>query len=297
MGGDSHFFISSNFGGIPPEVSGWEKSRFVVIPVPYDHTTTFQSGTRKGPRAILEASAYVELYDEELRMEPVDAGIHTLDLLDVTVDPEETLYRIQSIVAEVVKADKIPVTLGGEHSITLAPVKALREKYPDLTVLQFDAHGDLRKEYQGTGLSHACVMRRISDLGLNIVQVGIRSMSREEAEFLQTANHISTYYAADIMGKDDWMEEALSHLSGDIYITIDVDAFDPAYVPATGTPEPGGMDWYQVIRFLHRVAGKCPIVGFDAVELCPIAGQVASDFLVAKLLYKLMGYTLLPKNR
>ncbi|MDZ4384783.1 MAG: arginase family protein, partial [Nitrospirota bacterium] len=130
MGGDSHFFISSNFGGIPPEVSGREKSRFVVIPVPYDHTTTFQSGTRKGPRAILEASAYVELYDEELRMEPVDAGIHTLDLLDVTVDPEETLYRIQSIVAEVVKADKIPVTLGGEHSITLAPVKALREKYP-----------------------------------------------------------------------------------------------------------------------------------------------------------------------
>ena len=297
MGGDSHFFISSNFGGIPPEVSGWEKSRFVVIPVPYDHTTTFQSGTRKGPRAILEASAYVELYDEELRMEPVDAGIHTLDLLDVTVDPEETLYRIQSIVAEVVKADKIPVTLGGEHSITLAPVKALREKYPDLTVLQFDAHGDLRKEYQGTGLSHACVMRRISDLGLNIVQVGIRSMSREEAEFLQSANHIFTYYAANIAGKDDWMEEALSHLSGDIYITIDVDAFDPAYVPATGTPEPGGMDWYQVIRFLDRVARKCNIVGFDAVELCPIAGQVASDFLVAKLLYKLMGYTLLPKNR
>lgn len=297
MGIDSHFFISSNFGGIPPEVSGWEKSRFVVIPVPYDHTTTFQPGTRKGPKAIIEASAYIELYDEELRIEPVEAGIHTLDLLDVTVDPEETLYRIQSVVAEVVKADKIPVTLGGEHSITLAPVKALREKYPDLTVLQFDAHGDLRKEYQGTGLSHACVMRRISDLGLNIVQVGIRSMSREEAEFLQTANHISTYYAADITGKDDWMEEALSHLSGDIYITIDVDAFDPAYVPATGTPEPGGMDWYQVIRFLNRVARKCPIVGFDAVELCPIAGQVASDFLVAKLLYKLMGYTLLPKNR
>lgn len=297
MGSDSHFFISSNFGGIPPEVSDWEKSRFVVIPVPYDHTTTFQSGTRKGPKAIIEASAYVELYDEELRMEPVDAGIHTLDLLDVTLDPEETLYRIQSVVAEVVKADKIPVTLGGEHSITIAPVKALREKYPNLTVLQFDAHGDLRKEYQGTGLSHACVMRRISDLGLNIVQVGIRSMSREEAEFLQTANHISTYYAADIIGKDDWMEEALSHLSGDIYITIDVDAFDPAYVPATGTPEPGGLDWYQVIRFLNRVARKCPIVGFDAVELCPIAGQVASDFLVAKLLYKLMGYTLLPKNR
>ena len=297
MGSDSHFFISSNFGGIPPEVSGWEKSRFVVIPVPYDHTTTFQSGTRKGPKAIIEASAYVELYDEELRMEPVDAGIHTLDLLDVTVDPEETLYRIQSIVAEVVKADKIPVTLGGEHSITLAPVKALREKYPDLTVLQFDAHGDLRKEYQGTGLSHACVMRRISDLGLNIVQVGIRSMSREEAEFLQSANHIFTYYAANIAGKDDWMEEALSHLSGNIYITIDVDVFDPAYVPATGTPEPGGLDWYQVIRFLNRVPRKCPIVGFDAVELCPIAGQVASDFLVAKLLYKLMGYTLLPKNR
>ncbi len=292
---DSQFFSHSNFLGIPPEIADWSKSRFVVLPVPYDHTTTFQSGTKKGPKAIIEASAYIELYDEELHIEPADSGVHTLELLDVTADPEETLYRIQSVITDILKAEKIPVTLGGEHSITFGVVKALRDKYNDLSVLQLDAHGDLRKEYQGTGLSHACVMRRISELNIDIVQAGIRSISKEEAEYLQKANHVFTYYAANIIGRDDWMDEAISHLSGNVYITIDVDVFDPAYVPATGTPEPGGLDWYQVIQFLNRVAKKRRIVGFDAVELCPIAGQVASDFLVAKLLYKLMGYTLLNK--
>ncbi len=292
---DSQFFIHSNFLGIPQEISEWSKARFVVLPVPYDHTTTFQSGTRKGPKAIIEASAYIELYDEELRMEPAESGIHTLDLLDVTVDPEETLHRIQNVITEILRAEKIPVTLGGEHSITSGVVKALREKYKDLSVLQLDAHGDLRKEYQGTGLSHACVMRRITELNIDIVQAGIRSLSKEEAEYIQKASHVFTYYAADIVGRDDWMDEAISHLSGNVYITVDVDVFDPAYVPATGTPEPGGLDWYQVIRFLNRVSQKSRIVGFDAVELCPIAGQVASDFLVAKLLYKLIGYTIAQK--
>lgn len=277
-------------------MSDWSKSRFVVLPAPYDHTTTFQPGTRKGPKAVIDASAYIELYDEELHMEPSEAGIHTLDLLDVTVNPEETLYRIQTVITDILKAEKIPVTIGGEHSITLGIVNALRDKYSNLSVLQLDAHTDLRTEYQGTGLSHACVMRRISELNLNIVQAGIRSMSKEEAEYIQKANNIFTYYAADIIGKDEWMDEALSHLSGNVYITIDVDVFDPAYVPATGTPEPGGLDWYKVIRFLKQVSSRSKIVGFDAVELCPIAGQVASDFFVAKLLYKLMGYTLLQKS-
>lgn len=289
---DSHF-ISSNFGGIPPEMSDWAKARFAVLPVPYDHTTTFQPGTRKGPKATIEASAYIELYDEELRMEPAEAGIYTFDLLDVTVNPEETLYRVQNVITDILKERKIPVTIGGEHSITFGAVKALRDKYSNLSVLQLDAHADMRKEYQGIGLSHACVMRRISDLNIDIVQVGIRSMSKEEAEYIQRANNIFTYYAANIIGRYDWVDDAISHLSENVYITIDVDVFDPAYIPATGTPEPGGLDWYQVTGFLNRVSRRCKIVGFDAVELCPIPGQVASDFLVAKLLYKLMGYTLL----
>lgn len=295
MGKDSRFFINSNFLGVPPEISGWDKSRFVVLPVPYDHTTSFQSGTRKGPKAAIEASAYIELYDEELHMEPAEAGIHTLGLLDVTIDPEETQARIQSVVTDIVQDDKIPVMIGGEHSITFGAVKAVHEKYPDLSVLQLDAHADLRKEYQGIGMSHACVMRRISDLNLKIVQAGIRSMSKEEVEFLQKATNIYTCYAANMIGRNDWMEEAISHLSDNVYITVDVDAFDPAYVPATGTPEPGGLDWYQVTRFIRRVSERRRIAGFDAVELCPIPGQVASDFLVAKLLYKLMGYILTGK--
>lgn len=291
MGNDS-LFVNSNFGGIPPEISDWDKSRFVIFPVPYDHTTSFQQGTRKGPKAVIEASAYMELYDEELNIEPCDAGIHTLNLLDVSIDADETVNRIQSVVTEILNAGKIPVTIGGEHSVTFGVIKALKEKYNDFSVLQFDAHADLRKEYQGIGLSHACVMRRITELNLKIVQAGIRSMSKEEGEFLQKADNIFTYYAADIMDSDGWMEDAVSHLSGNVYVTIDVDVFDPAYVPATGTPEPGGLDWYQVIRMLRKVSKKCNIIGFDAVELAPIAGQVASDFLVAKLLYKLMGYTI-----
>lgn len=296
MGKDSHFFICSNFLGIPKEISDWSKASFVVLPVPYDHTTTFQSGTRKGPKAIIEASAYVELYDDELHMEPAESGIHTLDLLDVTVDPEETLYRIHTVITDILKADKIPVTIGGEHSITFGAVKALRDKYSNLSVLQLDAHGDLRKEYQGTGLSHACVMRRIADLNIGIVQAGIRSISKEEAEYIKNANNIFTYFAANIIDRDDWMDDAISHLSENVYITIDVDVFDPAYVPATGTPEPGGLDWYQVIKFLNLVSKKKKVVGFDAVELCPIPGQIASDFFVAKLLYKLMGYTIMQKR-
>ena len=292
FGKDSGFFINSNFLGIPSELSDWDNARFAVLPVPYDHTTTFQSGTRKGPKAIIEASAYIELYDDELRMEPAESGVHTLDLLDVTVDPGETLDRISNVITDILKAEKIPVMLGGEHSITFGAVKALKDKYSNFSVLQLDAHGDLRKEYQGTELSHACVMRRIAELNIGIVQAGIRSISKEEAEYIQKANNIFTFFAANIIGREDWMEEAVSHLSENVYITIDVDVFDPSYVPATGTPEPGGLDWYQVIRFLNLVSRERKIVGFDAVELCPIPGQVASDFLVAKLLYKLMGYTI-----
>ncbi|MDD5434163.1 MAG: agmatinase [Nitrospira sp.] len=293
--GNNSLFVNSNFGGIPPEISDWDKSRFVVLPVPYDHTTSFQQGTRKGPKAAIEASAYMELYDDELNIEPCDAGIHTLGQLEVSIDSDETIDRIQKVAADILNAGKIPVTIGGEHSVTYGVIKALKERYNEFSVLQFDAHADLRKEYQGLELSHACVMRRISELGLNIVQAGIRSMSKEEAEFLQKADNIFTYFAADIMDSDAWMEDAASRLSGNVYITIDVDAFDPAYVPATGTPEPGGLDWYQVTRLLRKVSAKCNIIGFDAMELSPIAGQPSSDFLVAKLLYKLMGYTLKPK--
>ena len=159
-------------------MSDWDNSRFVVLPVPFDATTSFQSGTRKGPKAVIEASAYIELYDDELCMESADAGVHTLDQLDVTLNPEEVINKIESVITEIVDAGKIPVTIGGEHSITFGVVKALNAKYNNLSVLQLDAHADLREEYQGTKWSHACVMRRISELGVNITQAGIRSLSK-----------------------------------------------------------------------------------------------------------------------
>lgn len=294
---DHNLFISSNFLGISPDISKWDRAYFIVLPVPYDSTTTFQPGTRRGPRAIIEASAHMELYDEELCFEPASAGIHTLDYLDVAIDPEETINRVYHVVGEILKEEKVPVVIGGEHSVTLGAVNAVKERYNNLSVIQLDAHADLRDTYQGERLSHACVMRRISEKKIDIIQVGIRSMSKEEAKYLKDTSNILTYYASDILGGDEWMEDLFSRLSEYVYVTVDVDVFDPAFVPSTGTPEPGGLGWYKITSLLRRIAEERKIVGFDVMELCPIPGNVAPDFLVAKLVYKLMGYTLKADSR
>lgn len=280
-----------NFGGIEQEHTDFDRARFVVLPVPYDLTSTYRSGSRLGPAAILDASAHMELYDEELGRETYTCGIHTLPFLEPDArGPREMIETIRQKTAEVVAAGKIPVALGGEHSISFGCVQALKEKFPALSVLQFDAHADLRKAYQGTPYSHASVARRISEC-CPLVQVGIRSMSVEEAAFLADSP-VRSFSADYMLEEKDGCENIARHLKGDVYISVDLDVLDPAFMPATGTPEPGGIGWKDVLRLIRAVSKNCRVRGFDVVELSPIPGFIAPDFLAAKMTYRMMGYTL-----
>jgi len=281
-----------NFGGLSEEHSLYETSRAVIFPVPLERTTTYEHGTRNGPSAILKASQNMELYDEELELEPFkQIGIHTLppiDTMDGTLD--EVITELFTAQCGLLDDDKFPVALGGEHSLTPPLVSAVVKKYKNLSVLQIDAHADLRDEYQGNPASHACAMRRVLEF-CPAVQVGIRSLSVEEA---QAIPHLRTkvYWANDIVRAPlkSWIAKVLSDLSPNVYLTIDLDGFDPSIIPATGTPEPGGLDWYQVTSLIRAVAQHKKIVGMDVVELLPQPGQHASDFLAAKLIYKTLGY-------
>lgn len=278
----------TNFGGIYPECS-LRDATFVVVPVPYDLTSTYQPGSRRGPTAILEASSNMELYDDELDKETYRAGIHTTAPIDVDArGPKPMISTVRDRVSRIIAHDKIPVLLGGEHSITLGAVQALKNKYSNLSVLQLDAHADLRDRYQQSPYSHACVARRISEI-CPLVQVGIRSLSAEEAVFLKQSSVQS--FSADFVARDkNWADCVCQHLRGDVFVTIDLDVFDPAIMPSTGTPEPGGLSWRDVLELLKKVSQSCIIRGFDVVELAPIPGMVAPDFMAAKLIYRLMGY-------
>lgn len=277
-----------NFGGIYPACS-LRDAKFVVIPVPYDLTSTYQPGSRRGPAAIIEASTNMELYDEELKKETYLAGIHTT--LPVAVDargPKNMINAVRKKISRVVALDKIPVMLGGEHSISLGAIQAVAERYPKLSVLQLDAHADLRDSYQGTPYNHACVARRITEI-CPLVQVGIRSMSREEGDYLPQSK-VQSYSADYVFENGKWAQTVCKDLRGDVFITIDLDVFDPSIMSATGTPEPGGLAWRDVLCLLRLVSQKCAIRGFDVVELAPLPGVVAPDFMAAKLIYRLMGY-------
>ncbi|HPQ44796.1 MAG TPA: agmatinase [Syntrophales bacterium] len=278
-----------NFGGIDAGDAGLEDAKFVVIPVPYDLTSTYQSGSRNGPAAILDASANMELYDEELHVETYRCGIHTVPSLEVDArGPEEMVREVRGEVARILSLDKIPVVLGGEHSITTGVVQAMREKYPSISVLQFDAHADMRNSYQNASFSHASVGRRIFEM-CPLVQIGIRSMSVEEARFMEE-NGVKTFSPDFLSDDPDPVKSICDNLSKEIYITADLDVLDPSVMPATGTPEPGGILWKDLIRLIKGVSEKCTIRGFDIVELCPIPGMVAPDFTAAKLAYRIMGY-------
>lgn len=292
-----------NFGGLPKEVLEKRPATYSILPVPYDLTASYISGMRNGPRAIIEASTHMELYDEELGCEPYEAGIETLAFLEPTaLGPEEMIRRVRGVVASILGSGRIPVLLGGEHSVTLGMVQALLQKYPDLSVLQLDAHADMRDAYQDSPFNHACVARRISEL-CPIVQVGIRSLSVEEADFLKAEakagkkakSRIKTYYAKEILKGISW-DRVVKGLTDDICITVDLDVFDPSIMPATGTPEPGGLGWYDALDVLRTAISSKRVVGFDVVELCPLPGNIAPDFLAAKLVYKMMGYMNLNKN-
>jgi agmatinase len=278
-----------NFGDIDAQYSSFEDSRFVIIPVPYDLTSTYQSGSRRGPEAIIEASCNLELYDEELLKETFLSGIHTMAPLAVDArGPEEMLKAIYEEVARIISYEKIPVILGGEHSISAGSVRALREKHPSLTVLHLDAHADMRDSYQNTPFSHAAVGRRIFEI-CPLIQAGIRSMSKEEAVFIKD-NNIKVISPEEIEDNPNWIEGIVDGLSDDVYVSIDLDVLDPSIMPATGTPEPGGIRWRDLLRLIKKVSNDCTILGFDVVELCPIPGMVAPDFTAAKLIYRLMGY-------
>lgn len=280
-----------NFLGIPDDEARYETARGVVVPVPWEATVSYGAGTAKGPAAILDASRYVELYDEVLREEPYrKGGIHTAPAVDGSGgDPVAFLDGLESVAARLFADGKFPVFLGGEHSLTTAPVRAARAAFEDLSVLQFDAHADLRESYEGTPWSHACVMRRVHELGVPAVPIGIRAISVEEAEFVHDEG-LPVFWSHRIAHGEEWMDTVLNTLSDTVYITFDVDYFDPSLIPATGTPEPGGGFWHETMRFLGYVFQDKNVVGMDVVELAPIEGLHAPDFVIARLVHRCLGY-------
>lgn len=274
------------------EYTNFKKSKVVVIQVPYEKTVTYLTGTVSGPDAILDASKKMELFDEELNQETYRIGIHTTPPLSVAeLPPEQMIEKVYAATLDVLKAGKFPVILGGEHSLSIGAAKAFKEVYPNVSVLQLDAHYDMRDEYYGSKFNHGCTARRISEI-CPIVQTGTRSLSKEEKDFLgsQTNGKIKTINVYDILDTPLWKDVITNSLSENVYVTIDLDAFDPSLMPAVGTPEPGGIGWYETLDLLREVAKDRKIVGFDVTELCPIKGQVGPDFLAAKLIYRLLGY-------
>ncbi len=281
--------VPRNFCALPEEQSSWHNSRVVIIPAPYDFTSTYVAGSRRGPEAIINASMNMELFDEELGIESCKIGIHTQEqLAPVAASPENMIEVVEEAVSEVVFGGKFPVLLGGEHSITIGAVKSLKHKHPGLSILQLDAHADLRNSYQGSRFSHACTGRRTAEMG-ELVLAGIRSLSAEEEAYRQNSS-ISYYPAADILSGQVKTEEIVSKLGKELYISVDLDVFDPSIMPATGTPEPGGLGWYDILKILRAACRGRTVVGFDLVELCPIPYNPAPDFLAAKLIYRLIGY-------
>lgn len=287
----------ANFLGLGPPFSDYDPARVALLPIPYDATASYLAGTRHGPAAIIEASQHVEWFDEELGRELHRCGITTLEPVPtVAAGPEAMHQEIYRRARRVVRDGKFLIGVGGEHGITSALIRATAQRHRNLSVLQIDAHTDLRDTFQGSAYSHACVMRRSLDYVDRVVAVGIRSMSIEEHRFIKKAAakasgcSITVVEARDCRRDDEWIERALTGLGETVYVTIDIDGFDPAYAPGTGTPEPGGMDWFQVTSLLRRVAGEKRIVGADVVEVLPQPGQAITEFLAARLIYKLIAY-------
>ncbi|HUV08681.1 MAG TPA: agmatinase, partial [Spirochaetia bacterium] len=279
-----------SFGDLSPEYRIKEDARIVVIPVPYDRTSTWRRGARKGPRALLEASAHMELYDLETSFEVYKLGIFTEREISSGRTPESMIQAVKKNVSEHLEGGRFPVIVGGEHTVSLGSVFAHQERESEFSVLQLDAHTDLRESYEGSTFNHACVMARVREACPSLVQVGIRSMDESER---RSADLNRIFPASEIhreRGREDtWHQRLLSLLGPKVYITLDLDVFDPSIMPSTGTPEPGGLDWYDVLSLLRRVFEEKRVLGFDIVELCP-GEDKAPDFLAAKLLYTLLSY-------
>ncbi len=277
--------VPYNFGGLPVEVTNYEGAKIVVLPVPFDKTSTWIKGADRGPKAIIEASMNMELYDIETNSEVYKKGIFTSSEI-LSNSSEEMIKCVYARVSELIKDEKFVVTLGGEHSISFPAIKAHDENYQDISILHLDAHTDMRDSYLNNKYSHACVMARVNEINNNIISIGIRSLDSSE---LDNINKNNTFFAKDIFNSENWIQEAISKLNPNVYISIDLDVFDPSIMPSTGTPEPGGLEWYPTINLLKEVCKNRNLIGFDVVELCPSENK-ASDFLAAKLIYKLLSY-------
>lgn len=275
-----------NYAGIPDKYTQLDQAEIVLIPVPYDGTSTYGKGADKGPDAILDASENMELYDIETRSEVYKQGVYISPSVSEDASPEAMTEAVDSTVSEYISKGKFVTMLGGEHSVSIGSIRAFNRKYNNLSVLQLDAHSDLRPEYMGSACNHACALHEASKT-CNTVQVGIRSMDTVELPFVKEENFFTSYA---IRKNPNWQNDVLNRLTDNVYITIDLDAFDPSIMPATGTPEPGGLLWNETLDLLKKVFKKCNVVGFDIVELAPIEDLHAPDFLAAKLYYKMLSY-------
>lgn len=274
-----------NFGG-NEVLYDYESSGIVIVPVPYDETSTWIKGSDKGPEAIMEASVNLEFYDIETATEVHKKGIHTIDPIFVKGPPETLADAVYHKIKSLLDDGKFPVTVGGNHTVSIGVVKAFSEHFPQLSVLQLDAHTDLRREYEGSPYNHACAMARAGELA-DIVQVGIRSVSVDEIPYIDTGK---IFYAHELYYDKSLYSKALDVLGDNVYITFDLDVLDPSLMPSTGTPEPGGPDYFELMHFLRNVAATRNVVGFDIVELCPSLTNKAPDFIAAKIIYQLLSY-------
>ncbi|WP_378178569.1 agmatinase [Aquimarina sp. SS2-1] len=283
---------NKTYAGIEEKYASYEKSKVVLIPVPYDGTSTWGKGADKGPEAFLHASENMELYDIETDTEVYKQGIHLADPVTDTSSPDTMVAAVHKLVKTNIKRNKFVTTFGGEHSVSIGAIRAFNECFDDLTVLQIDAHADLRKEYEGSRYNHACALYEANET-TNLVQVGIRSMDVSEKSVMNEEN---VFFAHEMATDDYWMDNVVDLLGDNVYITFDLDALDPSIMPSTGTPEPGGLFWYETLEFLKKVFEEKNVVGFDIVELCPNETDKSSDFLAAKLYYKMLSYKFFEKN-
>ncbi len=277
---------TKNYAGIPDEFAQLDKSKVVLIPVPYDGTSTWGKGAEKGPEALLEASENMELYDIETDTEVYKQGVYVAEEVAELSSPEAMVNSVHNRTKDYIKRNKFVTLVGGEHSLSIGSIRAFNECFDNLTVLHIDAHADLRESYDGTPYNHACAVYEASQ-NTNLVQVGIRSMDAIEMTLMDTEK---TFFAHEMVDDEYWMDKVVELLTDNVFITFDLDALDPSILPSTGTPEPGGLLWYETLEFLKQVFEEKNVVGFDLVELCPNEQDRSSNFLAAKLYYKMLSY-------
>lgn len=284
--------VPFNFLCLSRKLAAYESARYAVLPIPYDASVSWRGGTKYGPSAVIAASEHMENYDDELDADYHDVGITTLEPIEPDVSgPEAMIKRVEQAAGKILADGKTLIGLGGEHSVSLGLFRAVQKRHKKVSVLQIDAHTDMRQEYQSSPFSHACVMRRIAETGAKVAGVAVRSVSAEEWKFIKSRpEQILEVTGFQVAQDDNWLDRILDFLGDEVYVTIDIDGFDPSVAPGTGTPEPGGLDWFQGCSLLRAVAEEKRIVGADVVEISPIAGQTVTEHLGARLIYKMICY-------